>query len=103
MYQVLKGDAKRHFWPFVLLTLTLLPVHLTTSLLRLTAYENADFTEANMIFNYFDMVDKEWSQPPILNLRLSRDQCADPAFERTWHGTSPFSYTTKKKKKKGGQ
>ena len=104
MLQALKGDAKRHYKPFVLLTLALLLVHLTTSLLRLTAYENTDFTETNLIFNYFDLVDKEWSQAPILNLRLTRDQCADPAFERTWHGTKSFSYTTKKKgKKKGGQ
>ena len=103
MEQTLKGAAKRHAKPFKLLTVALISVHITTSVLRMLAYENTDFTETNLIFGFFEFVDREWNKAPILNIRVTRDQCAEAAFERTWHGTKAFSIRKRSGKKgKGG-
>ena len=38
------------------------------------------------------MIDAEWNSPISVNLHVTRAECDNPAFERTWGGVKVFEF-----------
>ena len=74
--------------------LVLFVIHIARYCFLLLAYDEIEASGITMVENYLEMVTEEWDQNLITGIFLTSDstKCEQPAFERTWAGTSRYEY-----------